>query len=84
MGSFVTGEAARQRFAVLLDRVDAAHREMGELSSAEVGNRYRMEMAERLETQQRCNRGLMYRVFGQLKDPPDEAAMVPEVIDRLV
>ena len=65
MGQFVGGQVARQRFAVLLDAVDAAHREMAELSSDEVGNEFRVEMADRLETQQRCNRGLMYRVFGQ-------------------
>ena len=34
------------------------------------------EMAERLETQERTNRGLMYRVFGQMADPPDEAVPV--------
>ncbi len=83
MGRFVTGETARQRVGALLDQVDAAYREMADLSSDEVGNRYRVEMAERLETQERVNRGLMYRVFGQIADPPDEAAMVPDMIQRL-
>lgn len=40
-------------------------------------------MAERLESQERVNRGLMYRVFGEIADPPDEAAMAPGLIDRL-
>ena len=40
-------------------------------------------MAERLETQERINRGLMYRVFGQIADPPDEVGMVGDVVDRL-
>ena len=83
MGPFVTGEAARQRWAVLLDQVDAAHQEMRELSSDEVGNAFRVDMADRLETQNRVNRGLMYRVFGQIADPPDETAMVPETRQRL-
>ena len=52
-------------------------------SSDEVGSAFRVEIAERLESQERTNRGLMYRVFGQIADPPDEAAMVPAVIDRL-
>ena len=68
---------------MLLDHVEAAYREMGELPSDLVGNGYRMQMAERLETQQRLNRALMYRVFGQIADPPDEAAMVPAVKQRL-
>jgi hypothetical protein len=63
MGEFITGEAARERFDALLDQVDAAYAEMRSLSSDLVGNAYRVDMAERLETQERINRGLMYRVF---------------------
>ena len=44
-----------------------------------VGNAFRVEFAERLEAQDRLNRGLMYRVFGEIADPPDEAACVPAV-----
>jgi uncharacterized protein DUF222 len=83
MGQFVTGEAARERFRVLLSQVDAAYREMRELPCDEVGNVFRVEMAQLLETQERVNRGLMYRVFGQIADPPDEAGMVPDVVQRL-
>jgi len=83
MGQFVTGEAARERFRVLLDQVDAAHAQMRELPCDMVGNSFRADMAERLETQDRCNRGLMYRVFAQIADPPDEAAMAPAVVARL-
>ena len=50
---------------------------MRELSSDEVGSEFRVELAERLETQQRTNRGLMYRVFGQIADPPDDTTPVP-------
>jgi len=77
MGEFVTAEAARARFDALADAVDAAYAEMRELSSAEVGNEFRTGFAERLEAQERTNRGLMYRFFGEIADPPDETAMVP-------
>jgi hypothetical protein len=50
MGEFVTAEAARERFRVLADQVDAAYAEMRALSSAEVGNEFRTELAERLES----------------------------------
>ena len=83
MGELVTAEAARERFRALADAVDAAYVEMRGLSSAEVGNEFRVEMAERFEVQERTNRGLMYRFFGQIADPPDETAMVPTVVNRL-
>ncbi|BBY95982.1 hypothetical protein MGALJ_56510 [Mycobacterium gallinarum] len=83
MGEFVTGAAARERFRVLFDEVDAAYAQIRLLSSDEVGNAFRVEMAERLETQERTNRGLMYRVFGQLADPPDETGLVGGVVDSL-
>ncbi len=83
MGEFVTGATARERFSTLLDRVDAAYAEMTELPSDTVGSAFRMTVAERLETQERRNRALMYRCFGQIADPPDEAAMVPAAKPRL-
>jgi Domain of unknown function (DUF222) len=83
MAEFVTGEAARERFRELADQVDAAYAEMRALSSDEVGNEFRAEFAERLETQDRTNRGLMYRVFGEIADPPDEVQFVPALADKL-
>jgi hypothetical protein len=83
MGEFITGSAARERFRVLLDQVDGAYAQMRELSSDAVGSLFRVEMAERLETQERTNRGLMYRVFGQIADPPDETGLVGALIDSL-
>ncbi|OBI72980.1 13E12 repeat family protein [Mycobacterium sp. E740] len=83
MGEFITGAAAREQFSVLLDQIDDAHAQMRALSSDEVGTDFRLEMAERLESQERSNRGLMYRVFGQLAGPPDGSTMGPTVIDRL-
>lgn len=56
---------------------------MRTLSTDEVGTRFRIELADRLETQERVNRGLMYRVFGQLADPPDESEIAPVLTDRL-
>jgi len=83
MGEFVTAEAARERYRELADQVDAAYAEMRALSSDEVGNEFRVELAERLEFQERTNRGLMYRMFGEIADPPDETAMVPVLADKL-
>ena len=79
----VTGEAARQRFRAPPDQVDAAHAEMRALSSDGVGTAFRVEMAERWETQERTNRALMYRMFGEIADPPDETAMAPIVVNSL-
>ena len=83
MAGFVTGQAARERFRALADQVEFAYAEMRCRSSDEVGNEFRAEMAERLETQERSNRGLMYRVFGEIADPPDQTAMVPAVVNSL-
>src|SRR5262245_32647801 len=83
MGGLVAGGAARERFRALADQVDAVHAEMRELSSDVVGTELRVELAERLEFQERINRGLMYRFFGAIADPPDEAAMVPAVVNSV-
>ncbi|ULE33730.1 13E12 repeat family protein [Mycobacterium sp. IDR2000157661] len=83
MGSFVCGEVARERIGALLDRVDEAYAELRELSSDEVGTAFRVTMAERLEDQERTNRGLMYRVFGELSGPPDEAGAHPGWMDKV-
>ena len=91
MAEFVTAEAARERFRALADQVDAAYDEMRALSSAEVGNEFRTGLAERLETLgappawggERTNRGLMYRVFEEMADPPDEAGMAPVLVNSL-
>ena len=79
----MTGQAARERFRALADQVEFAYAEMRCLSSDEVGNEFRVEMAEHLATQERSNRGLMYRVFGEIADPPDQTGMVPAVVNSL-
>jgi hypothetical protein len=73
MASSISPEAARRQISAALDAIDAAHDVLRETSSELVGNGFRVDVAERLETQERVNRGLMYRYFGQIADPPDEA-----------
>ena len=46
-------------------------------SSDVVGNSFRVDVAERLETQDRTNRGLMYRFFGEIAEPPDGSESIP-------
>lgn len=77
MGEFITAEVARDRISAALDAIDDAHSVLRETPADEVGTAFRMTMAERVETQQRVNRGLMYRVFAQLADPPDEVSSAP-------
>jgi hypothetical protein len=83
VGEFVTGQTARERIRVLLNQVDNAYAQLREVCSDEVGNAFRVEVAERLETQERVNRGLMYRVFGEIADPPDEIGMARETVSSL-
>ncbi len=54
-----------------LDAVDAGYARLRSACSDNVGNAFRVEVAERLETQHRVNRGQMYRFFGEIADPPD-------------
>lgn len=71
MGQLVGAERARERIGAALDAIDAAHAVLRETNSDMVGNRFRVEVAERLETQERTNRGLMYRFFAEIAEPPD-------------
>ena len=80
---FLDTEAARERISAALDAIDAAHDVLRDTSSDLVGSSFRVEIAERLETQERTNRGLMYRIFGEIADPPDETGFVPAVRDKL-
>jgi hypothetical protein len=70
MGSAIQ---ARERIIAALDAIDAAHDVLRGTPSDLLGNTFRVDVAERLETQDRANRGLMYRFFGEIADPPDEA-----------
>ncbi|ORW95352.1 HNH nuclease [Mycobacterium sp. IEC1808] len=79
----LSAELARQRISAALDAIDAAHVVLRETSSDLVGNDFRVEVAERLETQERVNRGVMYRVFGEIAEPPDGSPSLPAVRGRL-
>jgi Domain of unknown function (DUF222) len=67
---------ARERIDAALDAIDAAHEVLRATSSDLLGNAFRVDVAERLETQERTNRGLMYRFFGEIADPPDESGSI--------
>lgn len=79
MGTFWNSAQAQERIGAALDAIDAAHDVLRRTPSDVVGNAFRVEVAERLETQHRTNRGLMYRVFGEIADPPDGPGSVPSV-----
>lgn len=76
--SFLTADAARAAVCAELDAIDAALDRIRETSTELVGNVFRIEVATRLEHQDRVNRGLSYRVLGELFDPPD-GRMDPEL-----
>ena len=80
---FLSAEAARERISAALDAIDAAHDVLRDTSSDLVGNDVRVTVAERLETQERVNRGLMYRFFGEIADPPDGTGFLPVMRDML-
>ncbi|CAJ1496597.1 HNH endonuclease signature motif containing protein [[Mycobacterium] kokjensenii] len=64
-------ETARAAVRTELDRIDTAHARLRALNTDIVGNTFRIEVAERLETQHRTNRGLSYRILGEIADPTD-------------
>src|SRR6185437_2314254 len=73
MGPAISVGEARERINSALDAIDAAHDLLRDTPSWLIGNMFRVDVAQRLETQERINRGLMYRIFAELADPPDEA-----------
>ncbi|MBS9533686.1 DUF222 domain-containing protein [Mycobacterium sp. M1] len=79
MATGLGATAAREAISAALAAVDAAHDVLQTTSSDLVGNDFRVAVAERLETQCRVNRGLMYRYFGELADPPDDTAATDTV-----
>lgn len=83
VGPLVNAQQARERIGAALDAIDAAHDVLRQTSSDVVGNVFRVEVAARLETQHRTNRGLMYRIFGEIADPPDGPGPVVLVRDML-
>ncbi len=67
----LTAEAVRVAVRAELDVVEAAHDRLRALATDLVGNAFRIEIAQRLEAQQRANRGLSYRVFAEIAEPVD-------------
>jgi hypothetical protein len=76
---FIAAEQAQEQISAALDAIDAAHDVLRGTSSDLVSNKFRVRAAERIETQNRVNRGLMYRIFGEIADPPDGSEFVPIV-----
>jgi hypothetical protein len=76
MSPAISADEARERINTALDAIDAAHDLVRGTPSDLVGTVFRVEVAERLETQERTNRGLMYRIFAEIADPPDETGSV--------
>src|ERR1700722_7770076 len=70
---------SRERINAALDAIDAAHDVLRDTPSDLVGNRFRVDVAERLETQERANRGFMYRIFAEIADPPDETGSTAQM-----
>ncbi|WP_428341912.1 DUF222 domain-containing protein [Mycobacterium sp.] len=83
MGSPISADEARERIKSALDAIDAGHNLLRDTPSDLVGNAFRVDIAERLETQERINRGLMYRIFGEIADPPDEAGSIAQMRSAL-
>ena len=63
-------EVVRDRVCADLAVIDAAQARLRGLSTDLVGNAFRIEVAGRLETQERVTRGLSYRLCGEIADPP--------------
>src|ERR1700739_2684148 len=83
MGSCASAGEARERISAALDAIDAAHAVLRDTSSDVVGNNFRTYVAERLETHDRTTRGLMYRFFAEIADPPDGSECIPAVREAL-
>jgi len=79
MASAISAEQARERISAALDAIDAAHDTLRDTPSDLASNRFRVDIAERLETQHRTNRGLMYRIFAEIADPPDDTGSIPQM-----
>ena len=69
----LTAEAVHAAVRAELDAVEAAYDRLRAISTDLVGNAFRIEIAQRLEAQQRSNRGLSYRMFGEIAEPVDGA-----------
>jgi hypothetical protein len=83
MGPAISADEARGRITSALDAIDAAHDLLRDTPSDVLGNGFRVDVAERLETQERANRGLMYRIFAEIADPPDDTGSIAQMRSML-
>ncbi|WP_431240014.1 HNH endonuclease signature motif containing protein [Mycolicibacterium aichiense] len=71
----LTAQAVNDVVRAELDAVDAAYRRLRSICTELAGNTFRIEVAERLEGQNRVNRGLSYRMFGEIAEPVDGSSL---------
>lgn len=71
----LTAHAVHDRVRAELDAVDAAYGRLRSICTDLAGNAFRIEVAERLEGQNRVNRGLSYRMFGEIAEPVDGSSL---------
>jgi hypothetical protein len=81
MAPCITAQATRERLRAAMELIDTGLATLRDTPTDDVGNSFRVEVAERLETQQRTALGLSYRMFGELFEPPDgpDPTMVEDV-----
>ncbi len=83
--SGLPADAARAQMRADLELIGAAYARLRGSCTDLVGNAFRVDVAERLETLDRVNRGLSYRMFGEIADPvdgPDDPALPSDVATR--
>ncbi|ODR06487.1 HNH nuclease [Mycolicibacillus koreensis] len=79
----LSAQEACERIDAALSAIEAGQQVLRDTCSELTDVDFHIAFAERLEHQERINRGLMYRVFGELCDPPDSADIVTKVRDAL-
>lgn len=79
----LSAQEACERIGAALSAIEAGQQVLRDTCSELTDAEFHVAFAERLEFQERINRGLMYRVFGELCDPPDSDSVVPKVRDAL-
>ncbi|BBX07596.1 HNH endonuclease signature motif containing protein [Mycolicibacterium aichiense] len=71
----LTAQAVHDVVRAELDAVDAAYGRLRSICTDLAGNAFRIEVATRLEDQNRVNRGLSYRMFGEIAEPVDGSSL---------
>jgi hypothetical protein len=71
VGQALPADAVRAQIRADLELIDGAFARLRATRTDLVGNAFRVEAVERLETLDRVNRALSYRMFGEIADPAD-------------